>query len=95
MSNVPVCKNCGKCFKSFNMVFDVIISCKIMKVSEFGESHSFDFICFFVNSGCSHLLNKSPVIRLFYFEYETKRWPIFLAKVAHCIHLSHMPTKSG
>ena len=64
MSNVPVCENCRKCFKSFNTVFDVIISCKIMKVSEFGESHSFDLICFFVNRGCSHLLNKSPVVQL-------------------------------
>ena len=36
-----------------------------MKASEFGKNHCFDFNCFFVNSGCSYLLNKSPVVQLF------------------------------
>ena len=43
-------------------VLDIKISCKTTKVFEFGKSHYFGFIYFFVHTRCSHLLKTSPVV---------------------------------
>ena len=64
-----------------------------MKASEFGKSYSFDFICFFVTLDVYIYWTNHLLSNYVYLEHEAKHSPIFL--VGHCLHLSHMPTKSG
>ena len=45
-----------------------------------GKRHSFDFICFFVNSRCLHLLNKSPAVQLCLYWTRNKTFIQFFCK---------------